>query len=1004
MTEALRADTLSPRRATPLAVYYAIFTLSGFAGLIYESIWSHYLKLLLGHAAYAQTLVLAIFMGGLALGSWWIGARSARLTRLLLGYALVEAVVGVCALGFHPLFVAVSSAFQNFIAASELTPQTIEIAKWSLAALLIAPQSCLLGMTFPLLSAGLLRAYPAQPGKALASLYCCNSLGATFGVLASGLWLIAALGLPGTIALAGALNLLLAATVWLLNRDTAPAAAAQPAPRSGEASQHIPRLLLAVAAFTGLSSFIYELSWIRMLSMVLGAATHSFELMLSAFILGLALGGLWIRRRIDQLRNVFVWLAWLQIAMGICALASLLLYSHAFEAMSWLMSAVRRSAAGYDVFLLGSHALALLVMLPATFCAGTTLPLITHALLRDGHGERAIGRVYAANTLGAIAGVLLTVHLLLPWWGLCDAMVIGAAIDLMVGVALLAQGRARVPRMAWRAALISVLVLALTVSFIELDPRRMASGVYRYGRAAVPAETRVIDHADGKTASISLLRYPSGKTAILTNGKPDASINPPGSARRSPDEVTMVLLGALPLAIHPDARRVANIGMGSGLTSATLLASNQLERVDTIEIEAKMVEAARAFLPRTARTYQDPRSHIVIDDAKTYFLGQRALYDVIVSEPSNPWVSGVASLFSSEFYALMRRYLKDDGVLVQWLQLYEFNNELLASVINALSAQFPEYLIYQAGDHDLVVVASQRARLGELSATIFDAPLMKAELASVGIHTLDDLRMHRIAGRATLEPLFTSFNVPANSDFYPYVDQRASKARFLDADARALVRLTDAPLPLLEMLDQQRGPPPRVLSEQTDVSHVMRSRQAQDVLALLLGEATPSSPGGALRGAVTLVGATRGNCANSLVASEWRDAVFRIAVELLPKLDVDQSAALLTELRVSPCAEAGGSSTAEWLALSAAVGQRQPAEMAVRATALLEQSADGGDRERRHYLVAAAMLGALANHDAQAALATWNRHAVKHWRVDNADMPLRLLLASALFRAHDSAP
>ncbi|CAN0491863.1 unnamed protein product, partial [Phaeothamnion confervicola] len=179
---------MSPARGLPpLGTYYAVFILSGFAGLIYESIWAHYLKLLLGHAAYAQTVVLSIFMGGLALGSWWAGVRSPRWSRLLLAYALVEALVGLCALGFHPLFVAANAAFQGFVSVTALGPVGIELVKWSLAALLIAPQSCLLGMSFPLLSAGLLRAYPTSPGKALATLYCCNSLGASIGVLASGL-------------------------------------------------------------------------------------------------------------------------------------------------------------------------------------------------------------------------------------------------------------------------------------------------------------------------------------------------------------------------------------------------------------------------------------------------------------------------------------------------------------------------------------------------------------------------------------------------------------------------------------------------------------------------------------------------------------------------------------------------------------------------------------------------------------------------------------------------
>ena len=999
MTAVVRADVSPARGLTPLGIYYAIFILSGFAGLIYESVWTHYLKLLLGHAAYAQTVVLSIFMGGLALGSWWAGARSPRWSRVVLAYALVEALVGLCALGFHPLFVAASAAFQAFASTTSLTPLGIELVKWSLAALLIAPQSCLLGMSFPLLSAALLRAYPASPGKTLATLYCCNSLGAAVGVLASGLWMIGTLGLPGTITLAGMLNLLLAAMVWVLNRDRAPVAA-MPVPADRHADQaRWSRLLLAVAACTGLSSFIYELCWIRMLSMVLGAATHSFELMLSAFILGLALGGLWIRRRIDTLDNVLGWLAALQLAMAACALASLVLYAQAFEAMAWLLGALNRSSAAYGLFLTGSHALALFIMLPATFCAGTTLPLITHAMLRAHQGERAIGRVYAANTLGAIAGVLLTVHVLLPWCGLRNTMVVGASIDLVIGVTLLAVGGARTRTVTGGAALACVVLLAVCIGFVHLDPRRMASGVYRHGQSMLAADTEVVFHGDGKTASIDLVALASGKLGILTNGKPDAAINPLTASAASADEVTMVMLGALPLALHPTARTVANIGMGSGLTSSTLLASARLARVDTIEIEAKMVEAARGFLPRVARPYRDPRSHIVIDDAKTYFSSRRARYDIIVSEPSNPWVSGVASLFSVEFYALITRHLHDDGVLVQWLQLYEFDTALLASVINALATHFPHYVIYQTDDFNIVVVASRRATLDTLSPTIFAAPALKQELARVGMRNLADLRAHRIASHTTLEAFFASFNAPTNSDFRPFVDQHAAKARFMNSNAQGVVRLATAPLPVLEMLDPARGAPPLALNAQAGITQVKRWHETQRAYALLLGQEAVAPGDASLREAVVVLNASHQHCAGELLARSWEAAAFRVAVELVPQLRTEQSAQLWTRLAASACARTASPLTQRWLALYAAVGQRHGAAMLRDARALLAEGKGSADQERFAYLVASAMLGALAAGEPQAALEVWSAYGAKRWRADTVNLHLRFLLATAVFRA-----
>src|SRR6266481_2338674 len=200
----------------PRSAFFLLFTVSGFAGLIYESIWSHYLKLFLGHAAYAQTLVLALFMGGMAIGSWLCSRWSRRWRNLLRGYAAAEAMIGLAALLFHPIFVAATdSAYANILPALG-GESSAALFKWTLAGLLILPQSILLGMTFPLMSAGLIRRYPAAPGESLAMLYFTNSFGAAIGVLASGFVMIEAVGLPGTVQLAGAMNLVLAVVVWIL--------------------------------------------------------------------------------------------------------------------------------------------------------------------------------------------------------------------------------------------------------------------------------------------------------------------------------------------------------------------------------------------------------------------------------------------------------------------------------------------------------------------------------------------------------------------------------------------------------------------------------------------------------------------------------------------------------------------------------------------------------------------------------------------------------------------
>ncbi|HTM59014.1 MAG TPA: hypothetical protein VL199_01545, partial [Burkholderiales bacterium] len=528
---------------------YLLFTASGFAGLIYESIWTNYLKLFLGHAAYAQSLVLVVFMGGMAAGAAWCSKRSARMANPLLAYATVEALVGLAALVFHAVFVALTDWSYDSLLPALGNEWLVLAAKLGVSCLIILPQSVLLGATFPLMSAGLVRAAPRQAGESLAMLYFTNSLGAAAGVLTSGFVLVAAYGLPGTLRFAGAMNLAIALIVFLLARPLHD----QPVPAQRAVARGVP-LLLAVAFFTGLASFIYEVSWIRMLSLVLGASTNSFEVMLAAFIFGLALGGLAVRRRIDATREPVRILAGVQIAMGLAALATLPLYDITFSVMETLMRGLARSETGYQLFNVSGALIAGLIMLPATFCAGMTLPLITAALLRRGRGEPAIGQVYAANTLGAIVGVLATVHIGLPVLALKGSLMAGALIDTALGLVLLGFLAEKYAL----AAVASAVAFVTVAAGVELDANKMTAGVFRHGDLASSRDAPVLFKKDGKTATVHLVKYPEA-TSLRTNGKSDGSINMDPAGERGSDEVTMVLTGALPLALKPDAKSVAVI-------------------------------------------------------------------------------------------------------------------------------------------------------------------------------------------------------------------------------------------------------------------------------------------------------------------------------------------------------------------------------------------------------------------------------------------------------------
>jgi spermidine synthase len=961
-----------------IKLLFGLFTLSGFTGLIYESIWSHYLKLFLGSAAFAQSFVLAAFMGGMAIGAWIASRWSRRIGNLLAVYGWIEAAIGLAALVFHELFAALTQLSLDHVIPALGSPLSVEVYKYSVCGLLIVPQTVLLGMTFPLMSGSVIRRSPEASGHHLAMLYFTNSIGAAAGALAAAFLLLGWLGMPGTMRTAGLLNLVLAAAVLTVARAGEPRAPAA-APAQGEApvGSHAVWLFLAAAFVTGASSFVYEIAWIRMLSLVLGSSFHAFELMLSAFITGLALGGLWIRRRIDRFADPVRFSGFVQVAMGLAALATIFVYHYTFDWMAYALSTLQRNDDAYPLFNLFSHAIAFAVMLPATFLAGMTLPLFTHVLLRGGHGERAIGQVYSANTLGAIAGVLLAVHVLIPEAGMKLAVVVGAAADILLGAWLLRHSQAALRRAYAYAALIAGLLAATaTARAGVLDPERLSSGVFRYG-VVLRADSQVFFYRDGKTASVAVRRQGDSIVGIITNGKPDATIQMNPDLAPAGDEYTMVLAAALPLLMKPDARTYANIGFGSGLTTETLLSHSGPRQVDSIEIEPAMVAGARAFAPRVQRPYRDPRSNIAYEDAKSYFARYGKRYDVIISEPSNPWVNGVASLFTTEFYRDVKRYLAPGGLLVQWLQTYEFNDRLLGSVLAALSENFSDFEVYDTNGVDLIVVAVAEGRVPRPGALPAGEAGFMDQLRRLGITRTEELAALGIGSKLDIMPLFAPLAAPVNSDYRPYVQLEAPRARFHGSVSAALSILTTTPLPILEMAKNRsvtylREPVPQYVR-----SSELRTRSAALEFArgLLKAAADPLASADR-RVAVSLLALKRPGALCGTSVSRGAIEQLHVAAELtLAKLAPDLRRAIWIERRWLGCAPGNlAPRVRERLDLYAAIAARDARGMLARGRALLEQGrVEGGDDWGR-YLLHTAILGARAAGEVEEAQRLWRAY------------------------------
>jgi hypothetical protein len=470
---------------------------------------------------------------------------------------------------------------------------------------------------------------------------------------------------------------------------------------------------------------------------------------------------------------------------------------------------------------------------------------------------------------------------------------------------------------------------------------------------------------------------------ISTNGKPDASI---GFSDPTNDEITAILTAALPWDINPAISTVAVVGMGSGLTSHTALSIPQVKRVDTVEIEPAMVEGARLFGKRTEKVFTDPRSKIHINDAKAYFASSGKKYDLIISEPSNPWVAGVAGLFSTEFHGAARHALNEGGMFVQWMQLYEMEPELVASVMKAISANFEDYAVYLAWDTDMLVIARKNSTLGPPTGETFAIPELRQALERLGIGSIHDFAIRRLGGKKSLDHFFASYPMGMNSDYYPILEMGAIRARFMLSSASVLQQLKSFPLPVTEALDGSPAPA-KILGENRNLTLARRADRAWAILRAFESPGAETALGLDMIGSIRQVRSIEESCPSGAEISAWVMEMNKIAYMIQPFLPPEDLEKIWGRLAAAKCFPSLPEPAHTWVILHRALAKRDyPAAMA--AADLLLPKRDGvATSDDLNYLTAAAMLPRILAGQTSAAGEIWNRYRQGR----ETPLPLRLL-------------
>ncbi len=673
---------MSSRRVLLLAAFF----LSGLAALIFELVWTRLLLLSIGATATAVGVVLAAFMGGMALGSALAGGKLATRLDPAVTFAGLEGFVGLYALSSPSILEGIGP-----IARPELQ------FLFALSALL--PATIALGASLPVLVRAFARAdEPAAVG--IGRLYAANTAGAVLGPLLAVFWLFPTVGLSATLWVGAALDFAVCLGLLLARKELAlePAAVQEP---QGDAPV-VPVTLLLTVGLSGASAMVYEVAWSRTLSMIYGSSVYGVSIMLSTFLLGIAMGSALAARFLKRRRD----------GTPLARLAKALILSATFAFVSlvvarslpFLFLNFYSSFEGSEgTLLLSQFAIAALLMLPSTLALGATLPLAVDALPKSSDLGAQVGRLYAANLAGSALGALSASALLLASLGVEFSNRAAAIAALLMALLLLA----RAPKFS---IAVGALAGAAILLILALDPSagRVAKsfGIYSGARAyarfdvgklrELVAAHQLLFYRDGPTASVAVQQIDRFRL-LKINGKTDAS-NGPG------DVETQLLLGHLPF-LAVDAKRVAVIGWGSGMTVGAVL-KHSVEKVDAFEIEPAVIDASRFFEPENGNPLEDKRLELVLGDARRELRGGRLPYDLIVSEPSNPWLTGVANLFTRDFFDVAASRLTEEGVLCQWFHLYGMSEESTRTLLSTFRSVFPHVVIFK--DRDLVILGSRK--------------------------------------------------------------------------------------------------------------------------------------------------------------------------------------------------------------------------------------------------------------------------------------------------------
>jgi spermidine synthase len=701
----------------------ALFFFSGATSLVYEVLWTRRLSLTFGHTVLAVSTVLTVFMSGLALGSFLAGrwsdkereklerdSQSAGPPRFLSLYGKLEIFIGIWAVLSLVLLNGVETLYLD-AARGGSGSGTLYAIVFLGSFMVLLPPTTAMGATLPVFTQ-LLVATKQDVGAWLSRIYGWNTLGACCGAGIGGFVLLPLLGLKFSVGVAALGNLTIGVVAiqqakklrLVSEKANADEVAIEEVAEGDQMRQERASggwFLPVAFGLSGFAAMVYQLGWTRGLVLSIGSSTYSFAIILTAFLASLGMGSLIYKRLMSGRTPQIIHLAYLQFAIGLSALMATVFIGKLPQLM---VKAIPALDFQFGKILLFDFLLCVLLMLLPTLAMGLTFPLVTH-LYTDklsSLGKR-LGEAYAANTLGAIVGSFLGGFILIPEFGAQKALLGAVVLNLLVGLALTA-----VSQSSKTVALVLAGVGAVALIFSPTwDPTQLSAGAGIYAKS----ENFLFEPAyykDGLSATVTVGYNGPHAPYLKVNGKTDASVG-------IQDMAHQVLLGLLPVSLHPNPEKVALVGLGSGVTTATLVATDSVKDVQCSELEPAIVEVQEYFAPFTEHVLDNPKLTMTVTDGRTFILGSPQKYDLIISQPSNPWIAGIGNLYTEDFYRACVDQLEEGGVMCQWFQLYSVSEYDVSLVLATFYKVFPEGMVFQTGPGDVLLVGAQKPVQLEMS-------------------------------------------------------------------------------------------------------------------------------------------------------------------------------------------------------------------------------------------------------------------------------------------------